>query len=131
MLANMMRSDNCLEMYFKIHFELYWRSSHCFSFVCLNETVLSEYGSKCHARPRHTTPLQMRIPLMSFHVFRPNRVNVPTLRKLKGNLQHCFIVLGEMADANNDAISHKGKKIQKYSLAFKKEVIAYAEARVN
>ena len=34
-----------------------------------------------------------------------------------------------MADANNDAISHKGKKIQKYSLAFKKEVIAYAKAR--
>jgi len=62
------------------------------------------------------------------------RVNVPTLRKLKGNLQHSFIVLGEMADANNDAISwisHKGKKIQKYSLAFKKEVIAYAEARGN
>ena len=51
------------------------------------------------------------------------------LQKLKGNLQHCFIVLGEVADANNDAISHKGKKIQKYSLAFKKEVIAYAEAR--
>ena len=41
-------------------------------------------------------------------------------------------MLGEVADANNDAISHKGKKIQKYSLAFKKEVIAlYAEAREN
>ena len=38
-------------------------------------------------------------------------------------------MIGEMADANNDAISHKGKKIQKYSLAFKKEVIAYAKAR--
>ena len=36
-----------------------------------------------------------------------------------------------MADAKNDAISHKGKKIQKYSLSFKKEVIAYAEAREN
>ena len=36
-----------------------------------------------------------------------------------------------MADANNNAISHKGKKIQKYSLAFKKEVIAYAKARGN
>ena len=36
-----------------------------------------------------------------------------------------------MADVNNDAIFHKGKKIQKYSLAFKKEVIAYAEARGN
>ena len=30
-----------------------------------------------------------------------------------------------MADANNDTI----KKIQKYSLAFKKEVTAYAEVR--
>ena len=73
----------------------------------------------------------MRIPLTSFDVFRPIRVNVPTLRKLKGNLQHCFVVLGEMADAKNDAMFHKGKKIQKYSLAFKKEVIAYAEARGN
>ena len=127
----MMPSDNCFKMYFKLHFELYWRSSHHFSFVCLHKTVLSKYGSKCHARPRHTTPPQMRIPLTLFDVFRPIRVNVPTLRKLKGNLQHCFIVLGEMADANNDEIFHKGKKIQEYSLAFKKEVIAYAEARGN
>lgn len=36
-----------------------------------------------------------------------------------------------MADPNTDAISHKGKKIQKYSLAFKKEVIAYAEISGN
>lgn len=36
-----------------------------------------------------------------------------------------------MADPNKDAISHKGKKIQKYSLAFKKEVIAYAELSGN
>ena len=55
----------------------------------------------------------------------------PRYEKLKGNLPHCFIVLGEMADANNDEIFHKGKKIQEYSLAFKKEVIAYAEARGN
>ena len=63
----------------------------------------------------------MRIPLTSFDLFPPIRVNILTLRKLKGNMQHCFILLGEMADANNDAISHKGKKIQKYSLAFKNE----------
>ena len=36
-----------------------------------------------------------------------------------------------MEEANNGATSHKGKKIQKYSPAFKKEVIAYAEARGN
>ena len=73
----------------------------------------------------------MRIPLTSFDLFPPIRVNILTLRTLKGNMQHCFILLGEMADANNDAISHKGRKIQKYSPAFKKEVIAYAEARGN
>ena len=36
-----------------------------------------------------------------------------------------------MADMNKDAISHKGKKIQKYTLAFKKDVIAYAELNGN
>ena len=36
-----------------------------------------------------------------------------------------------MEEANNGATSHKGKKIQKYSPAFKKEVIAYAEASGN
>jgi len=36
-----------------------------------------------------------------------------------------------MADASNDADSHKGKKIQKYSLAFKNEVTGYAKARGN
>ena len=36
-----------------------------------------------------------------------------------------------MADLSKDAISHKGKKIKKYSLSFKKEVIAYAEIRGN
>ena len=36
-----------------------------------------------------------------------------------------------MAEANNDEIFYKGKIIQEYSLAFKKEVIAYAEARGN
>ena len=34
-----------------------------------------------------------------------------------------------MADLSKDAISHKGKKMKKYSLSFKKEVIAYAEIR--
>ena len=36
-----------------------------------------------------------------------------------------------MADLSKDTISHKGKKIKKYSLSFKKEVIAYAEIRGN
>ena len=36
-----------------------------------------------------------------------------------------------MADLSKDAISHKGKKIKKYSLSFKKEVITYAEIRGN
>ena len=39
-------------------------------------------------------------------------------------------MLGKMADTNN-AISHKAKKIHKYSLALKEKVIAYAEARGN
>lgn len=36
-----------------------------------------------------------------------------------------------MADLNKDAISHKGQKRKKYSLAVKKEVIAYAETHGN
>jgi len=37
----------------------------------------------------------------------------------------------DMADRNKDEISHKGKKIQKYNLAFKKEIVAYAELNGN
>ena len=49
------------KMYFKIHFELYWRSSRHVSFVCLNKTVLSEYtGSRAQlyglGYPRHPFP---------------------------------------------------------------------------
>ena len=36
-----------------------------------------------------------------------------------------------MADLNKDAICHKGQKRKKYSLAVKKEVIAYAETHGN
>ena len=36
-----------------------------------------------------------------------------------------------MADLNKDAISHKGQKRKKYSLAVKKEVIAFAETHGN
>ena len=36
-----------------------------------------------------------------------------------------------MEALNNDDISHKGKKIQKYSLDLKKQVIAFAEEHGN
>ena len=36
-----------------------------------------------------------------------------------------------MESLNNDDISHKGKKIQKYSLDLKKQVIAFAEVCGN
>lgn len=36
-----------------------------------------------------------------------------------------------MADINKDAISHKGKKMKKYSLSLMKEVIAHAEIQGN
>ena len=92
---------------------------------------LFAYIKQCSLNTGLNATLDLDTPHLPFDVFRPISVNVPALRKLKRNLQHCFIVLGEMADANNDEIFHKGKKIQEYSLAFKKEVIAYAEARGN
>ena len=36
-----------------------------------------------------------------------------------------------MVVPNKDAMSHKGQQRQKYSLAVKKEVIAYAETQGN
>ena len=90
MLVNMMPYDNCFEMYLKIHFKLHWRSSRHFSFVCLNKTVLSEYGSKCYAGPRNTTPLQMQIPLTSFDVFWPIRVK-ETLKETCKIASSCLV----------------------------------------